>query len=49
VECVGHVVYFGASRCETSIHYFSCSGGPGAVCIQKVTGYVTSNMCFCIR
>jgi hypothetical protein len=28
VRCVGHVVYFGESGCDTSTFYFSCMGGP---------------------
>jgi hypothetical protein len=31
---------------ETSMHYFSCSGGPGAVSTKSVSGPVTLNLCF---
>jgi hypothetical protein len=30
-------------------HYFSCSGGPGAIFIKSSMGHVMSNLCFCIR
>jgi hypothetical protein len=31
---------------ETSMHYFSCSGGPSAVSGKSTLGHVTSNLCF---
>jgi hypothetical protein len=34
---------------ETSMHYFSCSAGPGAVSIKSVSGHITSNFCLSIR
>jgi hypothetical protein len=41
-----------AFRCvrvrETSTHYFSYSGGTGAVSLKSASGQVTSNLCFCI-
>jgi hypothetical protein len=49
VGSMSHVVHYGASRHETSAHYFSCSGGPSAVSIKSVTGHVMPNLCFCIR
>jgi hypothetical protein len=33
----------------TSMHYLSCSSGPGAVSIASVSGHVTPNSSFCIR
>jgi hypothetical protein len=45
----GHVVHSGVSMCKTVTHYFSCSGGPGAVSIKSVLRHVTPNLCFCIR
>jgi hypothetical protein len=33
---------------ETSMQYFSCSGGPDAVSIRSVSRSVTLNLCFCI-
>jgi hypothetical protein len=34
VVSAGNEVYSGASRDKMSMHYFSCSGGPGAVSIK---------------
>jgi hypothetical protein len=34
---------------ETSMHYFSCSGGTGMVFIKSAPGHVTPNFNFCIR
>jgi hypothetical protein len=34
---------------KTSTHYFSCSGGPGAVSIKSTERHVTSSLCFYIR
>jgi hypothetical protein len=31
---------------EMTIHYFSCSGGPSAVSINKTLGHVMPNFCF---
>jgi hypothetical protein len=31
------------------MHYFSCSGRPGAVSIKSMMGHVTLNLCFYIR
>jgi hypothetical protein len=31
---------------ETSIQYFSCSGGTGTVSIKKRSGHITPNLCF---
>jgi hypothetical protein len=33
---------------EISMHYFSCSGGPGMVFIKTVLGHIMPNLCFCI-
>jgi hypothetical protein len=33
---------------QMSKHYFSWSGGPSAVSIKSVTGYVMRNRCLCI-
>jgi hypothetical protein len=35
--------------CEISIHYFSWSGGTGAVSIKCALGHFTWNLCFCIQ
>jgi hypothetical protein len=32
--------------CETSRHYFSCSGGTGAVSTKSAPGHITLNSCF---
>jgi hypothetical protein len=32
--------------CEMSMHYFSCSGGSGAISIKSAPGDVTPNLCF---
>jgi hypothetical protein len=34
---------------EILTHYFSCSGGHGAVSINSALGHVTPNLCFYIR
>jgi hypothetical protein len=31
---------------EMLMHYFTCSGGPGAVSIESVLGHVTLKSCF---
>jgi hypothetical protein len=36
------------SGSETSMHYFSFSGGPGAGPNRRVLGHVTLNLCLCI-
>jgi hypothetical protein len=33
-------------ECKISTHYFSFSGGPGAVSIKSIPGYVMPNLCF---
>jgi hypothetical protein len=43
---VGHVVLFGGSERETSLHYFSCSGGTGSYSTKSALGHVTLNLCF---
>jgi hypothetical protein len=43
-----HVVHSGASGCEMSMHYLSCSGGTGMDSIKSAMGQVTPNFCFCI-
>jgi hypothetical protein len=48
VGSVGQVEHSVRPACETSMHYFSCSGGPNAVSIKSVPGHVMSNLCFCI-
>jgi hypothetical protein len=48
VGFVGHIVHFGASIRKMSMHYFTCSGGPGEVSIKSAPGHVTSKLCFCI-
>jgi hypothetical protein len=46
---MGHVLHSGVSGCEASGHYFSRSGGPGAVSIKSASGHLTLNLCFCIH
>jgi hypothetical protein len=41
-----HVVHSVCPCRETSIHYFSCSGGPNAFPIKSAPGHVTSNLHF---
>jgi hypothetical protein len=43
VGSTGHVVHSGKSGYETSMYYFSCSGGPGVVSIKSASGHVTPN------
>jgi hypothetical protein len=38
--CLGH---------NTSMHNFSCSGGPSAVSTKSEQGHITPNLCFYIR
>jgi hypothetical protein len=45
VGSTGHIVHSGAS----SAHYFSCSGGPGAVSTKSTLGHVMPYLYFCIR
>jgi hypothetical protein len=35
--------------CETSMHYFSCSGGTGTDSRKCASRHVLPNLCFCIR
>jgi hypothetical protein len=35
VGSAGHIVHYGAPECETSMHYFSYSGGAGMVSTKK--------------
>jgi hypothetical protein len=46
---MGHVLHSDASGVRTFNTLFSCSGGPGAGSIQSAPGYLTLNLCFCIR
>jgi hypothetical protein len=34
---------------ETSMHYFSCSGGTGRDLTKSASGHITSNLCSCIQ
>jgi hypothetical protein len=38
-----------AGHYETETHYFSCSGGSGAVSLKIASGHVTLKLCFRIR
>jgi hypothetical protein len=42
----GHECILVCPGCETSTHYFSCSGGTGTDSTKSVPGHVTSNLCF---
>jgi hypothetical protein len=46
MRSLGHVVHSDASGRKTSMHYFSCSGGPGAVFRKNASAHVTQNLCF---
>jgi hypothetical protein len=58
VGFMGHVAQSAASgvrnddtlffypRCKMSMHYFSCSRGPGAVAMKSASGQITPNLCF---
>jgi hypothetical protein len=48
VRTARHVVHCSGSGRKTSTHYFSRSGGPGAVFIKSAPGHVMPNLCFCI-
>jgi hypothetical protein len=48
VGSAAHVVHFAASGRETAMHYFLCSGEPGAFCVESVLGHVMANLCFCV-
>jgi hypothetical protein len=41
---VGLVVHLGH---ETSMHYFTCSGGTGSDCTKSTSGHVMLHLCFC--
>jgi hypothetical protein len=45
---LGHLVHSGASGCETSTHYYSCSGGTGTDSTKSVRGHIALNLFFCI-
>jgi hypothetical protein len=50
VRSARHIVHSGVSLgYETSMHYFSCSGGPDVVFIKSEAGHVTSNLYFCLQ
>jgi hypothetical protein len=46
VESIGHVVQPGAFGAQNVDAYFSCSGGPGAVCINRVSDTLFQNGVF---
>jgi hypothetical protein len=47
VVFVGHIVHLTRLRRETSLHYFSYSGG--TVYRKSVLGHIMPNFSFCIR
>jgi hypothetical protein len=46
---VGKVVHSVRPGCESSMHYFSCSGGTGLDSRKSATGHVMLELRFCIR
>jgi hypothetical protein len=48
VGAAGPVVHSSGTGARNIDALFSCSGGPGTVSIESVSGHVTPNLCFCI-
>jgi hypothetical protein len=48
VGYIGHIVHFGESGRETSVHYFSCPVGTCTDWTKSAMGQVVLNLCFSI-
>jgi hypothetical protein len=51
IQCDLRITYYVQERLgfETSMHYFSCSGGPAMDPIKSVLEHITLNLYFCIQ
>jgi hypothetical protein len=49
LRSAGDVVHLTKSTSQNTDALFFMLGWPGVVCIKSASGYVISNLCFCIR